>query len=443
MRILELQAENFAKLKVVSIRPASHLVQVTGKNRQGKTSVLNAIWTGLKGVRVAPGMPVAPIRDGEERARLELKLGDERPEVIVTRVFTADGEGGYTHALRVTSGEGTPFKKPQEVLDALLGTIAFDPLSWARMDDEAKLAAMRPLVPAVDFDGMKAANAEDYEARTTANRKAKDARARAAGITLPPGAVPPTVDVSALEEELAGSAQFNADVEGRKANRAAALRQVEEREAEIERMRALIAEHEEWIGATMARLNDAPPLPDLKDILAIRAKLQEARTGNEVAAKAAARHVLIQEANEAEGESERLTASIDTRDAEMAAAVGQAVGSVPGLAYAAERLTLNGQPFTMASDAEQLEASILIAGLLNPTLRVIRVRDGSLLDEDALDALAEMAERLDLQVWVERVDSSGAVGFVMEDGELKGPGTATAARVALQDVPPADDGEAI
>ena len=54
----------------------------------------------------------------------------------------------------------------------------------------------------------------------------------------------------------------------------------------------------------------------------------------------------------------------------------------------------------------------------NPKLRVLRVRDGSLLDEDALALIAKMAGDQDWQVWIERVDSTGKVGFVLEDGAV-------------------------
>jgi len=52
-------------------------------------------------------------------------------------------------------------------------------------------------------------------------------------------------------------------------------------------------------------------------------------------------------------------------------------------------------------------------------LRIVRVRDGSLLDEDSMKVLSDMAEKNDVQVWIERVDSSGRVGIVLEDGEVK------------------------
>lgn len=432
MRILSLVAENFAKLKAVAIRPDGHLVQVTGKNRNGKTSVLNAIWVALDGMNAeTKRVVVEPIRHGAERARVRLELGEDAPELIVTRIFTDDGEGGYTTSLKVESGAKATFRKPQEVLDALLGALTFDPLKFARADDVTRLKALRPLVPDVDFDALTAANAADFSARTDKNRLAKDRRAQAEGIVLPPGAVPAKVDVAALEEELAGSAQFNADIEQRKANRAEGIRQADAMAAEIERLHAMVADLAEKEAALRQRLAEAPALEAPKDILALRTRLTDARAKNEVAEKAARRGALEFEAEAAETESAALTKAIDKRKTDMAAAVAKAVGKVPGLAHDGERLTLNGAPFDQASDAEQLEASILIAALLNPTLRVIRVRDGSLLDEDALAAVAATAERLDCQVWLERVDSSGAVGFVLEDGELKGPDTAPAPRPVM------------
>ena len=52
------------------------------------------------------------------------------------------------------------------------------------------------------------------------------------------------------------------------------------------------------------------------------------------------------------------------------------------------------------------------------SVRVIRVRDGSLLDEESLALLAKMADERDYQVWIERVEP-GKVGFVIEDGQVR------------------------
>ena len=50
---------------------------------------------------------------------------------------------------------------------------------------------------------------------------------------------------------------------------------------------------------------------------------------------------------------------------------------------------------------------------------MLRIRDGSLLDEDSLRAIAEWAEKNDYQLWIEKVDTTGKVGIVIEDGQVK------------------------
>ena len=66
------------------------------------------------------------------------------------------------------------------------------------------------------------------------------------------------------------------------------------------------------------------------------------------------------------------------------------------------------------------EAPMAIAMAANPKLRVIRVQDGSLLDEEAMRILAEMAQAADYQVWIEVVQSGRSAAIVIEDGAVKG-----------------------
>ena len=52
----------------------------------------------------------------------------------------------------------------------------------------------------------------------------------------------------------------------------------------------------------------------------------------------------------------------------------------------------------------------------NPKLKVIFIPRGEALDEDSLDILAELAEENDFDIWIAKVDSSGKMGVVIEDG---------------------------
>lgn len=167
MRILNLVAENFKRLQVVEIKPDGSLIQVQGKNAQGKSSVLDAIWAALGGKKAIPG---EPIRRGADEARIELLLGDDqKTEYVVKRTF---GRGREPQIV-VEAPDGARYATPQTLLDGLLGALSFDPLAFARMAPKDQAAELQKLVPDVDFDAIDAANRGDYERRTAINREAK------------------------------------------------------------------------------------------------------------------------------------------------------------------------------------------------------------------------------------------------------------------------------
>ena len=112
-----------------------------------------------------------------------------------------------------------------------------------------------------------------------------------------------------------------------------------------------------------------------------------------------------------------LTDEIEMIDAEKQRLVEAAGLPVPGLGFTEDGVTFKGFPFDQASGAEQLRVSVAIAMAANPTLRVLRIKDGSLLDPSSLEIVADMLREHDYQLWIERVDVSGKVGIVMQDGE--------------------------
>ena len=96
MKIISLQAENIKRLVAVHIEPDGSLVQITGKNGAGKTSVLDSIWWALGGTK--PHQP-QPIRKGQDNAVIELDLG----EYIVRREFKRIAPKDDESAERITT----------------------------------------------------------------------------------------------------------------------------------------------------------------------------------------------------------------------------------------------------------------------------------------------------------------------------------------------------
>lgn len=434
LRIIELRAENIKRLQAVAIRPEGNVVQITGKNGNGKTSVLDAIWWAIEG---ATHIQAEPIRKGADRARIRLDLG----ELIVTRTFNAKEEGGgFTTTLTVQTADGFKSTTPQTVLDALAGELAFDPLEFTRMKPEGQFAHLRSFVPDVDFAEVDRLNAKDYTDRTDTNRQAKAAKAQAEAIVVPEDAPAEEVDVAALATQLEEATAHNARVERSRDLRAQAEREVEEIDRQIGE---LVARRDDL----KKRLEEAPALPELKDPAGIRAQIDGARAKNAAVANARRKAELLKEVEGLEAKSAALTKAMDDRDAARSKAIAAAKMPVEGLGFGSGFVTLNGHPFDQASDAEQLAASMAIAAAMNPRLRVIRVRDGSLLDDDAMRQLEAFADAQDLQVWIERVDSSGKVGVVLEDGLVKGapvpeveePKRKARAKKGAEPEPPADD----
>jgi len=118
-------------------------------------------------------------------------------------------------------------------------------------------------------------------------------------------------------------------------------------------------------------------------------------------------------------ESAELSKTIEDVDREKAETLAAVRFPVDGLGFDASGVTLHGVPLEQASSAEQLRVSLGMGLALNPDLKVLLIRDGSLLDEKSLQLVAEQADAAGAQVWLEVVGAQG-VGVVIEDGSVVG-----------------------
>lgn len=412
MKIISLTAENVKRLVAVAIKPDGNLVQITGKNGQGKTSVLDCIWWALAG---ATHIQAVPIRQGATEARIRLDLG----EIIVTRTFTENKDGEATSKITVENADGAKFPSPQKMLDDLLGNLTFDPLAFARMAPKEQLTALRGFVPGVDFAALEAANKADYDLRRECARKCKDYEVAARNIAAPLG-LPVSADLAVADEisekeyvdKITKAAQRNKDIDHERATREGMALSIETLKKEIARHQKNLAEME----AMHAKLQ---PLDVAQDLTEMNAEFNAICETNKKIRATAQVVQLAKQAKDCADRADKLTEQMEKRTADAAEAVRAAALPVDGISFTDEAVLLNGVPFNQASDAEQLRASVAVAMALNPKLKVIRVRDGSLLDEDSMKLLEAMAVEKDYQVWVERVDGSGKVGFVLEDGMIR------------------------
>jgi energy-coupling factor transporter ATP-binding protein EcfA2 len=407
MKILQFTAENIKRLRVVSITPDGALVQITGPNGSGKSSVLDAIYFALAG---KSAIDPEPIRKGADRARIRLDLG----EIIVKRLFTPKGT-----TLEVEAADGTPFKSPQSVLDNLLGTLTFDPLAFLRADPKTRIAMLREAVPLdVDVDALDRKRAEIYTERTDVARRLKQFEAEAATLPDPKGAPTESVSVLELSAELEAANRHNNDQKILADALVRGDRLVAEAADAVAHFESKLAEAKAILEMKQNGRKVMPLPGDEIDLAPIRAKIKGAEETNRAyhsAQRARDVRTAIRGITE---EVAGLTRQIEDIDEQKRSAMERAKFPVAGLAFGDGDVQYNGFPFSQASGAEQLRVSAALAMAANPKLRVIRIKDGSLLDEKSLAILEQMAVDADYQVWLEMVDTSGKVGIVMEDGHV-------------------------
>lgn len=423
MRIVELRAENVKRISAVTIRPEGSVVEITGRNEQGKSSVLDSIWMALGGAEV---MDPQPIRKGADEAIIALDLG----ELKVTRKLRRKEDGTFSTSLVIETPDGMRPKSPQTMLNDLVGRFTLDPLAFSRMKAGEQFDAMKALVPGFDFDKSIAEDKADYERRTAANRKAKEAKAAAEAIEAEP--IEP-VDEAPILEDLARAGDHNAGITERKARR-------EQAQANAASQRKRIADIEEEVKNLQDRILDlrtqamnldksageledklaaAAPLPEPLDTADLARQLEAAKQRNLQATTWTQRQGLLKQAQDFEETAKSLTAAMEVRAQRRAEAIQAAKLPVEGLTLGEGEVLVDGLPFAQAAASKKIRISVALAMALNPKIRVIRIMDGSLLDSDAMKIVADMAQANDFQVWVERVDDRSPSAIVIEDGHIK------------------------
>lgn len=393
MKIIEFRAENFKRLKVVEFKPEGAVQIIGGENAQGKTSVMDAIFSALAGATASKQI-TKPIREGESRAEVRLDMGD----IVVTRTWK-DGKS----ELKVESPLGASFNSPQKMLDELLGRLSFDPLDFTRLDAKKQVSALMDIA---GLSGILDKIADDrlklYESRTEIGRTVKALQGSLDGY----GQAEPDIEAVSVADLVNEYAETKA-LEDAKAKADADLVRIQSQ------INALL---DEQASITAGVKNSRMPLASSDKI---REAIDNAEEINQQAERNKTRKDIESQLLRAIDEYRIHDVHIEELDSEKVKILAESDLPIEGLGFTEEGVTYNGVSFAQCSSSEQIRVSLAMAMALNPTVKVIRILDGSLLDKDSMGMVSEMAQENGFQVWIERVGDADGIGVIIEDGEVK------------------------
>jgi len=423
MQIVNLQTENVKRIKAVQIKPDGSVIVIGGKNGAGKSSIIDSIMYALAGDRTIPDMP---IREGQSKAEINVDLG----EYVVTKRITPKGS-----TLVIKNSEGEKFSSPQAMLDKIVGKISCDPLEFSKMSAKKQAEVLMGFSD-FDFQANEEKYKEVYDERTAAKRLMDSSKHQLDGMKQYPDAPEKPVDSSALYQEISAAkkhnnkqSEINDKISMHENNIRLFNKSITENKEEIESLKEKISKlendnaykeklmHNEEEDAKKLKTEldgfvpiDVDPLENkLASAFGINSQV-EANNRYLAQSYTLAQHQMIWK---------KLDKELKALQEERTAAVAGVKFPIEGLGFNSKGVFINRVPFDQCSSAEQLKVSVAVALALNPKLKVLLIRDGSLLDEESMALIAKMVEEAKAQVWIERVGSGKEVTVEIEDGQIK------------------------
>ena len=276
---------------------------------------------------------------------------------------------------------------------------------------------------------MDAKRQELYDERTLVNREGKKLAHQIDGMPEYPDAPDLEVSVSELMEELRQREAHNQANNETRDSLNWTNNKVRAQAGRVEEITEQMAQLETELGEAKGKLeqlrqsqselkSEVTSLQDA-DVQEVRKQIAGADAINRKVRSNQQRAQLTQLLDDKRVESVSLSATIQDLDEAKAQTLSDATFPIAGLSFNDAGVTYNNIPFDQCSSSEQLRVSLAMGLALNPKLKVLLIRDGSLLDKDNLTMIAEMAAVADAQVWLEKVGEGDDVSIIIEEGMVK------------------------
>lgn len=428
MKVDSIKINGFKKLVQFSIDPDGKSVEISGRNGNGKSSIIDAIWVTLTGKDV-PGIPI-----NKECVKAKIIVGLDSGH---TATLEFKARGGKT--LTVEGPDGMPVKAPQAFLNDLIGRISFDPFDFVNKTPKQQKEFLQDLlkIDNSDLDVQKnAALTEKREAEADRNAIERQLE-ELAGITE---TVP--VDVSKLMAAQESRQKVSQDLDKARHTLESVRVMIstsEDREKrisdEIERTREQLQRQVEELAAANAetetakdRLNRGTEVVKSleKALESVPDHSQDIRDASEINRKAESwkrKQALRAELDIVEKSVDASKQTLEDIENDRKERLFAAKFPVPGMEFTEDGVLFNGLPFDSGNQCQSdiLRVGVAIAVAQDPALKIVRIKDGSLLDSASKRELLGQLAEFGFQAFIETVADSELQALTIDETPAKLP----------------------
>ena len=416
VKINKLEIENVKRIKAVQLEPnASGLTVIGGRNRQGKTSVIDAIAWALGGDRFRPSQAQREGALTPPDLRVELDNG-----LIVER-------RGKNSELKVTDPSGR--RGGQQLLNEFVEQLALDLPRFMQASSREKANTLLQIIGLREqLAALEGQEQDLYNRRRSIGQIAIQKAKYAEELPFDPTAPTEPVSVSELIRQQQEILARNGENQ-RKRAQAASL------QAEKERLRRQLAElqarYDEICCSLEIAQKSAAALLD-ESTAELEENIANIEQLNRRVQSNLDRERALDEVAQYQAEYDGLSEALEQcRQAKLDLLAGAQM-PLPGLSVAEGELVYQGQRWDNMSASEQLRVAVAVVRRLNPKCGFVLLDKLEQMDLPTLQEFGSWLEAEGLQVIATRVSTGGECSVIIEEGYIKEPEQADeAAQVKL------------
>ncbi len=411
IKISKLEIENVKRVKAVKIEPtANGLTIVGGKNRQGKTSILDAIAWGLGGNKYRPS-----------QASREGSVIPPHLHIVLSNGLIVERKGKNSD-LKVIDPNGQ--KGGQQLLDSFVEELAIDLPKFMNSSNKEKAnILLRIIGVGQQLHELEVKEQEVYNQRRAigqiADQKAKFAKEQPYFPDAPKEPISASELIRQQQDILARNGENQ-----RKRQRAAQIQAAHESQSrEVERLKSMLAEAESkfaQLGQDLYTANmDAVDLLD-ESTAELEANIQQIDQINRKVRANLDKDKAETDAGDYRVQYDQLSVTINDIRQQKTDLLTNANLPLPGLSVDDGELIYNGQKWDNMSGADQLKVSTAIVRKLKPDCGFILLDKLEQMDLETLQELGQWLEQEGLQAIATRVSTGEECSIIIEDGYVAG-----------------------